>query len=75
MYAIRSYYAPDLDNGKYPSKEELITELENQHDKIKQLLRSIGEEKLNEPLKWRFSNFMPTLGDVVTFMCVNHEAT
>jgi len=65
---------PDLDNGKYPSKEELITELENQHDKIKQLLRSIGEEKLNEPLKWRFSNFMPTLGDVVTFMCVNHEA-
>jgi len=65
---------PDLDKRKYPSKEELIAELENQHNKIKRLLRNLDSEMLSEPLKWRFSNFMPTLGDVVTFMCINHEA-
>lgn len=65
---------PDPDKNKYPSKNALITELENQHDKVKQLLKNLEETKLNEPLTWRFSNFLPTLGDVVTFMCINHES-
>ena len=65
---------PDLDKKKYPSKQLLITELENQHNKVKRLLQDIEENKLNEPLTWRFSNFMPTLGDVVAFMCINHES-
>ena len=65
---------PDLDKGKYPSKHLLITELESQHNKVKQLLKDIEKSKLNEPLTWHFSNFMPTLGDVVTFMCINHES-
>jgi len=65
---------PDLDKSKYPSKQLLITELENQHDKVKGLLKDLDENKLNEPLTWRFSNFMPTLGDVVTFTCINHES-
>lgn len=65
---------PDLDKKKYPSKQLLITELENQHNKVKVLLENIEESKLNEPLRWRFSNFMPTLGDLVAFMCINHES-
>jgi len=65
---------PDLDRKKYPSKHELINELENQHNKVKRLLRSLDESRLNEPLTWRFANFMPTLGDVIIFMCINHEA-
>ena len=65
---------PDLDKTKYPSKHLLITELENQHNKVKQLLRDVKKNTLSESLIWRFSNFMPTLGDVVTFMCINHES-
>ena len=65
---------PDPNKDRYPSKDALITELENQHNKVKRLLRNLDETKLKEPLTWRFGNFMPTLGDVVLFMCVNHEA-
>lgn len=65
---------PDLDKNKYPSRQALIDELNNQHDKVKRLLREMPETKLNEPLVWRFSNFMPTLGDIVIFMCINHES-
>ncbi len=65
---------PDLEKCKYPSKHLLITELENQHNKVKNLLKDIEENKLGVTLTWRFSNFMPMLGDVVTFMCINHES-
>ena len=65
---------PDLAKSKYPAKKLLIAELENQHNQVKQLISGLKESELNEPLPWRFSNFMPTLGDVVTFMCINHEA-
>ena len=65
---------PILDKSKYPSKNQLIVELENQHNKVKQLLQNIDTNDLNESLTWRFSNFMPTLGDLVTFMCINHES-
>jgi hypothetical protein len=65
---------PDIDKSKYPSKHLLITELENQHNKVKKLLKDIEKNRLSEVLTWRFSNFMPTLGDLVTFMCINHES-
>ncbi|WP_242158709.1 DinB family protein [Aestuariivivens sediminis] len=65
---------PDPDKNKYPSKLVLINELEKQHNKVKQLLTEVDKHKLKKPLSWRFSNFMPTLGDVVTFMCINHES-
>lgn len=65
---------PDPDKRKYPSKQLLIAELENQHNKVKHLLQDVEEAKLDEPLAWRFSNFMPTLRDVVAFMCINHES-
>ena len=32
---------PDLDKSKYPSKHVLLTELEAQHNKVKQLLIDI----------------------------------
>lgn len=65
---------PDPEKKKYPSKQLLIAELENQHNKVKRLLQNINESELDKPLKWRFSNFMSTLGDVVVFMCINHES-
>ena len=65
---------PELDKKKYPSKQSLIAELENQHNTVKQLLYNSTVHELSKPLKWRFSNFMPTLYDVIVFMCVNHES-
>ncbi|HAW51598.1 MAG TPA: hypothetical protein DCX54_04610 [Flavobacteriales bacterium] len=65
---------PNPDKRKYPSKHLLITELENQHNKVKQLLIGLDKSAFNNPLPWRFGNFMPTLGDVVLFMCINHES-
>ena len=65
---------PDLDNNKYPTKHFLINELENQHKRVKEILNNIDQNQLNEQFEWRFSNYMPTLLDVIVFMCVNHEA-
>lgn len=65
---------PDPDKNKYPSKQLLITELENQHNKVINLLKNMDDNSLDVAMTWCFSNFMPTLGDVVTFMCINHES-
>jgi len=65
---------PDIDKSKYPSKQLLLNELEHQHNKVKDLLKSVDENKLNEKIRWRFDNYMPTLLDVINFMCINHEA-
>ncbi len=65
---------PDPDPSKYPSKKELLQELEKQHNKVKIYLSKIDLTQLEKPLKWRFGDQMPTLLDVVTFMCINHEA-
>lgn len=65
---------PDPDSGKYPGKTMLLEELEHQHSKVKSLLHTLDINKFSEPIKWRFSKFMPTVYDLVVFMCINHEA-
>ena len=65
---------PDPDKRKYPTKHLLLRELEDQHNKVKSLLNNIDIKKLSESIKWRFSSYMPTLLDIIVFMCVNHEA-
>jgi len=65
---------PDPDKTKYPSKELLLKELERQHDKIKELMTGLSDTDLDRNFKWRFSSQMPTLGDLLCFMCINHEA-
>ncbi|MGP8215963.1 MAG: DinB family protein [Bacteroidia bacterium] len=65
---------PDPDKSKYPPKHLLLNELESQHNKVKKLLSAIDENKLSEPFKWRFNGYMPTLLDIIAFMCINHEA-
>ena len=65
---------PDPDNNKYPSKQLLLNELEAKHNKVKELLKIIDNVKLKEQVTWRFSSYMPTLLDIVVFMCINHEA-
>ena len=65
---------PDSDRRKFPSKEELLQELTRQHNKVKNMLENLTEDKLKESVKWRFSEFMPTTSDLIMFMCINHEA-
>ena len=65
---------PNPDKSKYPSKHLLLRELEDQHNKVKNLLNNIDKKKLSENIQWRFSIYMPTLLDIIVFMCVNHEA-
>ena len=65
---------PDPDKNKYPAKHLLLKELEDQHNKVNKLLNSLDKKKFSESIKWRFSSYMPTLLDIIVFMCVNHEA-
>lgn len=65
---------PDPVREKYPDKEHLLAELERQHEKLKLLLRNTSLETLSKKVKWRFSSYMPTMLDLINFMCVNHEA-
>ncbi len=65
---------PDTDTTKYPSKNALISELEHQHTKVINALYKVDDVKLSEEIKWRFGVYMPTLRDLITFMCINHEA-
>jgi hypothetical protein len=52
----------------------LLKELEDQHNKVKKLLNSLDKKKFSESIKWRFSSYMPTLLDIIVFMCVNNGA-
>lgn len=65
---------PDEDSDKYPAKNELLSQLELQHNKVKYCLAHITDEQLNKETKWRFDIYLPTLLDVIMFMCINHEA-
>jgi len=65
---------PEIDSVLYPNKEALISELENQHNKVKALLLKADQKTLLNGHKWRYSNFMPQLIDCVNFMCTTHEA-
>lgn len=58
----------------YPSKRELLMELERQHDRVKALVHNLSAAELQKPFNWRFGNFFPQLIDLVAFLCINHEA-
>ena len=65
---------PEIDEGQYPGKDELLAELERQHERVVSLIRNKATDELKQSIKWRFDRYMPSLGDVVHFMCVTHEA-
>lgn len=65
---------PQIDHETAPTRDELIYELAQKHAQVEALIRNTDSAKLNEPLKWRFSEFYPTVGGMLQFMCVTHEA-
>jgi len=64
---------PEQNNGQYPTRSTLLNELEQQHEQVKELIGQKDENDWEQPVSWRFSEAMPTLADLVYFMCVTHE--
>jgi hypothetical protein len=65
---------PEQDTTRYPPKEQLLEELTKQHDLVEGLIQGLDKAEWNEPSPWRFRNDLPTLGDLLLFMCVTHES-
>lgn len=65
---------PNADQSVYPSKKQLLEELDRQHQAIKMRIKNMTEEAFNSPKSWRFAGYFPTTTDYLYFMCVNHEA-
>ena len=64
---------PDQDSSKYPSKSKLLQELEKQHQRVESLILDLNESDWDSPVIWRFKEYLPTLGDLILFMCITHE--
>lgn len=64
---------PETNPELYPNKEELLAQLTKQHLLVEGLISEIDENRFLEPAKWRFSDHMPTMGDLIYFMCISHE--
>lgn len=65
---------PEEDITKYPSKEDLIAELDRKHEMFKEKLHRMSEEELLKEGEWRFYKYMTTYLDLAVFMSANHEA-
>jgi hypothetical protein len=65
---------PELNFGQYPKKDILLAELTQQHQAVEEVITDLDENRFKEPAHWRFDDHMPTLGDLLYFMCVSHEA-
>jgi tetratricopeptide (TPR) repeat protein len=65
---------PELDTSLNPAKNELLEKLAEQHKIVENLINDLEDDRFNEISKWRFDNYLPTLGDLLFFMCVTHES-
>lgn len=65
---------PETDLTLFPTKIELLADLQKQHELVEGLLSDLHEDRLEEKTDWRFSDHFPTLGDLILFMCVTHES-
>ena len=65
---------PDRDASKYPTKAELLAELERQHQKVEGLIRDVRDETWEEKRQWKLSDHLPRFGDLIHYMCITHEA-
>lgn len=65
---------PDSNIDLYPSKQQLLGELSNQHKLVEGLIMELSEDRFSELTEWRFAHHMPTLGDLLYFMCITHES-
>ena len=65
---------PSTDRTIYPDKAVLMNELTVQHERVERLIEELPDDRLTDQVRWRFMERMPTLIDMLYFMCVTHEA-
>lgn len=67
---------PSPDASKYPTKTELLAELERSHQQVTELVAAVDDAKLaKETPDPDFKQVAPTLSDAVVFILINHTAT
>jgi hypothetical protein len=65
---------PTNDAPNLPFKSELLDELKQKHELVERLVVACDAARFSAPCDWRFGRYFPTVGDMLTFMCVTHEA-
>jgi len=65
---------PAMYHSGLPSKEMLLSELTRLHGEVEQCLVELPEDEWSKPAQWRLCKYYPTKRDLVTFMCITHEA-
>ena len=65
---------PEKNLSLYPTKTELLQDLSSQHLLVEKLIDELDENAFSKPVKWRYTVHMPTLLDLLTFMCITHES-
>lgn len=65
---------PSTRRNDYPSKEELLSQLQKQHDLFKITLKNVSDEQLKKAVRWRFGNYFETKYEMLLFMSCNHES-
>jgi DinB superfamily len=67
---------PSPDASKYPTKAELLTELERSHQQATEAVAAADDAKMAEETPDPdFRQVAPTLSDAVVFILINHTAT
>ncbi len=65
---------PESKSINLPSKLMLLEELEHKHALVEDRVRMLDDDRFDRPVEWRFENYFPTVGDMLNFMCISHEA-
>lgn len=77
FFARRGPGDPRLPRGfdeRMPGKEVLLETLASKHTVVKELIYKLTPEEFERKVEWKFGRQFPTLIDLVTFMCITHEA-
>ena len=65
---------PSPDKGRYPSKEDLLRVMEQQHTRVAKALSDAAPAALAQPLaNEKMRAFFPTVGDFAVFLMTAHE--
>jgi hypothetical protein len=65
---------PAQDHSEYPSKARLLEVLGQKYELVANLIQNYPEADFEKPYEWRFSSYMPTVGDVLYFQCLIHHS-
>ena len=65
---------PVNDLGLYPPIHEVMSQLDEKTNVLIELLSKLSDEELEKEVSWRFKEYLPRLGDLVAFMCIQHSS-